>query len=330
MEPSEQDIIKNHTREIPVTIITGFLGAGKTTLLNRILTNQKGIKTAVLVNEFGSIGIDNDLITKTEEDVIELTNGCICCTINDELLDAINRILSENKSIEYLIIETTGLADPLPVAMTINSARELLRLDSIITLVDCDNFSDDTFNSKVARSQILYGDIILLNKCDLVSKDRLAIIESRLSEIKRNPRLLRSVKGDVPLPLILSVGLFKSDVIASSSIEHEHEHEHDELSIEGFKSFSFESQSSISLRKFQNFLNKIPSTIYRAKGILWFDQSEITHIFHLAGKRLTLDDSMTNRKKENKIVFIGKNIDSSKLYSQLQDCVLNTNENSRC
>ena len=170
------------TQGIPVTILTGFLGSGKTTVLNHILSKQKGLKIAVLVNEFGEIGIDNDLIVKTDEDIVELTNGCICCTINGELLDAINSVL-ENKDIEYLIIETTGLADPLPVAMTVNSARDQLRLDSIITLIDAENFNSEILSSQIARSQIIYGDIILINKCDLVDEEKISYIHSKISRL---------------------------------------------------------------------------------------------------------------------------------------------------
>ena len=319
---------------IPVTIITGFLGSGKTTLLNHILSNQGGLKTAVLVNEFGEIGIDNELIIKTGEDMIELTNGCICCSINGELLDTINSILDTNEGIEYLIIETTGLADPLPIAMTITSFRERLRLDSIITLIDAENFEDETIHSQIGRSQIIYGDILLLNKSDLVTKDKLTHIESMLSEIKKNPRILISKNGDVPLPLLLSVGLFQTDVIASKSIIHDHDHDHDHHhhherpTIEGFTSLSFTSNHPFALRKFQYFLdNQMPSSIYRAKGIIWFNESEITHIFHLAGKRFTIDDSYSDRPRKNQIVFIGKNLDHESLQQQLKACEIINSKN---
>ena len=323
MSKSSSDLSKNEKLGIPVTIITGFLGSGKTTLLNHILTNQEGLKSAVLVNEFGEIGIDNDLIVKSDEDIIELTNGCICCTINGELLEAINKILDTNKDIEYLIVETTGLADPLPVAMTINGARDQLRLDSIITLIDAENFNNETISSQIARSQIIYGDIILINKCDLVTQEKIASIELEISNVKSNPRILKSIKGEIPLPLLISVGLFQSDLIAES-IDHDHDHDHDEeeSSIEGFTSFSFQSKFPFSLRKFQNFLdNYLPDSVYRAKGLLWFEESELTHIFHLSGKRFTMDDTKKYRSQENKVVLIGKNLDHKKLYEELDKCI---------
>ena len=148
----------------PVTILSGFLGAGKTTLLNHILSNQQGVKTAVLVNEFGEIGIDNDLIVSTGEEMVELSNGCICCSINGELMESVERILERPEPLDYIVVETTGLADPLPVAMTFlgSELRDQTRLDSIITLIDAENFEASLLDSEVGRAQVIYGDILLV------------------------------------------------------------------------------------------------------------------------------------------------------------------------
>jgi G3E family GTPase len=337
---------------LPVTIITGFLGSGKTTLLNHILTNQQGVKTAVLVNEFGEIGIDNELIVSTDQNMVELSNGCICCTINNDLVDAVYKVLAREEKLDYLVVETTGLADPLPVAMTFlgSELRDLTRLDSIITVVDAANYSLDLFNSEAALSQITYGDVILLNKTDLVDETTLQELEKKINNIKEGSRIIRTTKSQVPLPLILSVGLFESDKYFDdhtkehddhshcehehddhSSCDHEHhehhEHHHDHsnhLENDGFTSISYQSDKPFSIRRFQYFLdNQLPTNVFRAKGIMWFEESPQRHIFHLCGKRFTIDDDQwkNENKKQNQLVLIGQNLDSETLLQQLENCI---------
>jgi G3E family GTPase len=344
---------------LPVTIITGFLGSGKTTLLNYILSNQQGLKTAVLVNEFGEIGIDNELIVTTGEDMVELSNGCICCTINNDLVEAVYKVLEREDAVDYLVVETTGLADPLPVALTFlgTELRDLTRLDSIVTVVDSENFSLDLFNSEAAYNQIAYGDIILLNKADLVDETDLDALEVRVRDIKEGARILRTTKGQVSLPLVLSVGLFESDQYFKSgeaehhhTDHHHHEHDHDEsdhsdcdhdhghcthdhhdhdhahhshhLENDGFTSISFQTDQPLAIKKFQHFLDhQLPANVFRAKGILWFDESPKRHIFHLSGKRFSLEDEEWKGQPKNQLVLIGQDLDHDTLRSQLQKCV---------
>lgn len=373
--PSQLAIPK---RGMPVTIITGFLGSGKTTLLNHILTNNQNLKVAVLVNEFGDIDIDSQLLVSVDQDMVQLSNGCICCTINDGLVEAVYNVLERADNVDYLVIETTGVADPLPILLTFlgTELRDLTRLDSVITLVDASAFAPDLFDSEAALKQITYGDMILLNKTDLVAETTVEKLEAQIHSMKEGARMIRCQKAAVPLPLILDVGF--NDPMAYDAMiplglagnhpghHHDHDHSHDHshthhsqhhqsdpspghhspdhhshhhddgdhspdhhghhhhshhLENDGFVSVSYRSDCPFALRQFEQFLETLPRDVFRAKGLLWFNESPNKHIFQLSGKRCTLDvEPWNSAVPGNQIVFIGRHLDADDLRQQLAAC----------
>ncbi|GET41167.1 CobW family GTP-binding protein [Microseira wollei] len=310
-------------RGMPVTIITGFLGSGKTTLLNQILKNRQDLKVAVLVNEFGDINIDSQLLLSLEDDMLELSNGCICCTINDNLVEAVYKILERQDRIDYLVVETTGLADTLPIILTFvgTELREFTNLDSILTVVDSETFTPEHLESEIAFRQLIYGDIILLNKTDLVPEEKVEELEEYINDIKAGARVLRSQHGQVPLPLILGVELAHPETyLTDASLSKEQQSNH--LANDGFVSVSFKSNRPFAVKKFQTFLqDKMPANVFRAKGILWFKESTRCHIFQLSGKRYDLKDEEWQGEPSNQLVLIGRSLNALEIHQQLNNCL---------
>ncbi|CAN1210420.1 GTP-binding protein [Tumidithrix helvetica PCC 7403] len=333
---------------MPVTIITGFLGSGKTTLLNHILQNQQDLKVAVLVNEFGDINIDSQLLISIDENMMELSNGCICCTINDGLVEAVYDVLEKSDRIDYMIVETTGVADPLPIALTFlgTELKHLTRLDSILTVIDAEAFTPEHFNSEAAFSQLMYGDIIILNKTDLATPEKIVELEGYIAKTKNKARVIESQHGVVPLPLILDIqvdqsGLNPKEQEHDHHDHHAHDHDHDHhehshdcghdrhdhhhsehLANDGFVSISFQSDRPLSLDKFQDFLDKhLPVDVFRAKGVLNFAGIDNRYIFQLSGKRYELKTDDRAKPLNNQLVLIGRNLDRDELLRQLTDCL---------
>jgi G3E family GTPase len=226
------------SEKIPVTVLTGYLGAGKTTLLNRILTEPHGQKFAVIVNEFGEIGIDNELIVGADEEVFEMNNGCICCTVRGDLIRIIENLMKRRDKFDAIIVETTGLADPAPVAQTFfmdQDVQAAARLDAVVTVADAMWLKDRLKDAPEAKNQIAFADVILLNKIDLVTPEQLREVEARIRAINPYAKLHKTVKASIPINEVLGRNAFDLDRIleiepaflTADDHDHDHHHHHD-------------------------------------------------------------------------------------------------------
>lgn len=319
------------TMGIPVTVLTGFLGSGKTTLLNYILSANHGLRVGVIINEFGEISIDHKLITGQRDDVIELANGCVCCTMRGDLLRAIQQVLSSQNDVEYILIETTGLADPLPIAQSLlrPELQGLLHLDSIVTLVDAAHFDENLDHAEIAYNQMVYGDILLINKADLVDEQTLDLIEKGIRTINPDARILRCVNAQVDLHLILGVGAFQLEQKFGRSkddTKHEHSHDDDEH-LADFEAIAFRSSQPINPDRFQAFMHAVPTEIFRGKGVLRIAGMDDRMIFHQVGDRCTVvpgEPWAPDEERLTELVFIGRHVNKEALLEQLRACLVST------
>lgn len=301
---------------IPVTIITGFLGSGKTTLLNHILCEPHGRRVAVLINEFGDVDIDSSLVVSADRDMVELSNGCICCSMNDGLIAALERLLAREAPFDYLVIETTGIADPVPVAMTFMRPEFIrrMRVDSILSVADAENFALERFEDPAARNQIRYADVVLLNKGDLVDAARLDSVESAIRAVNPHARVLRTERSRVAIPLVLGIGGSGfADIDDSATAANARGHRH------AFRSVSFSSDIPVDPERFQSVLESLPEGVFRAKGFLHLSGVESIHVFHLVGRRFTLEP-VADAECSTRLVFIGTDFERDALVERLRAC----------
>lgn len=311
---------------IPATILTGFLGAGKTTFLNYLLQEQKGLKIAVIINEIGAVNIDNQLTEFSEDSVVEMSNGCICCTVRTDLLQAILKLL-KNSKFDYLVIEATGLADPGPIAQTFFNIPELqpyVKLDSVITLVDAMNFKDQCRISPTTEAQVEMADFILLNKVDCVDRADIDSLKERLKELNSHATIHETVKGRVPLDLIWDKNAFFLDtkLLTRPDLLDETVHRHDHE----IKSITLTYDQIFKLDVFEAFLRELSARyhILRSKGILHFDGYDRRSVFHGVNDRYSMYWDRPWKKDEVRqsvLVFIGKDLPEEDIKTNLNRCL---------
>jgi len=323
--------------QIPVTVLTGYLGAGKTTLLNRILSENHGKRYAVIVNEFGEIGIDNDLIVESDEEIYEMNNGCICCTVRGDLIRTVEGLMRRPGRFDAILVETTGLADPVPVAQTFfmdDDVRSKTRLDAVVALVDAKHLPLRLKDSREAEDQIAFADVIVLNKTDLVTPEELAKVESLIRAINPTAKIHRTSRSAVDLAAVLDRGAFdlsralENDPHFLDADDH-HGHDHDHAA-----AIHDVSVSSISLRagvmdpkKFFPWIEKITQAegpnILRLKGIIALKDDPDRYV--VQGVHMIVEGDhqrlwKDGEKQESRLVFIGRNLDAERLKRTFEAC----------
>jgi G3E family GTPase len=335
------------TDKMPVTVLTGYLGAGKTTLLNRILSEPHGKRYAVIVNEFGEIGIDNELVVGADEEVFEMNNGCICCTVRGDLIRIIEGLMRRKGKFDAIIVETTGLADPAPVAQTFfvdEDVRAKSRLDAVVTVADAKYLAARLRDAPEAKNQIAFADVIILNKIDVVTPAELAEVEARIRAINPYAKVHKATKCDVDIAEVLNRRAFDLDRILDiepdflhvDEHDHDHHHGHDhDHHHHGLKHYHDEDMQSVSARsegdldpnKFMPWLNQLTQVhgakILRCKGIVALKGDKQRFVFQ--GVHMMLDGEpqrewRTGEKRESKVVFIGRDLPEDEIRKGFAAC----------
>jgi len=329
------EIIDDNGKTIPMTILTGFLGAGKTTLLNRILTGDHGLRVGVLVNDFGAINIDAELVVGVDGNMTSLANGCVCCQIRDDLVDPVAALLSRSQTVEYILLEASGVADPAGIFATFSDddLRDRIRLDSVICVTDADQvFAHPEYPPlmELKLRQIGFADMLILNKVHLAGPDQVEKVRAWLDDRFNRLRVVETNYCEVPYQILLGVGRFDPACARSQTIENScddascfgHTHDHSKM----FSTCSYETDRPLALEALRETMRKLPGNVYRAKGVVYIsDAPQRRAVLQVVGRRvdISLQDEWGRRAPRTQIVAIGAagGIDADLLEKTFASCI---------